>query len=142
KQVDAELEGLYADAAEKARRVVVRKGRENYLCLLNLEDAAQSPAIHTSERSAVALGLVLRWAAVTQDGDFAGRDFPGWLPGLVGHGRVAGLSDRRGECIYSACPHFNRCFVEKSARRARRADIVIANHALVMHQAAAAGQDD
>jgi ATP-dependent DNA helicase DinG len=136
RQVDAELGKLYDDEGAKARKVVTRKGRENYLCLLNLEDAAQSPAVHASDTDAVALGLMTRWAAVTEDGDLAGKDFPGWLPGIIGRNRVGSLSDRRGECIYSACPHFNKCFVEKSIRKAKRADIVIANHALVMSQVA------
>jgi ATP-dependent DNA helicase DinG len=45
------------------------------------------------------------------------------------------LTDRRGECIYAACPHYRSCFIERGLRRARRAPIVIANHALVMAQA-------
>ena len=42
RQIDAELARLYPDPAERRRRVVVRKGRENYLCLLNLEDAVHA----------------------------------------------------------------------------------------------------
>ncbi|MBI1215167.1 MAG: ATP-dependent DNA helicase [Alphaproteobacteria bacterium] len=142
RQVDAELDRLYGDAAAKARKVVTRKGRENYLCLLNLEDAAQSGTLMNNDLNATALGLMIRWAAVTQDGDLAGKDFPGWLVSLLGWNRVYGLADRRGECIYSACPHFNKCFIEKSVRKAKRADIVIANHALVMHQTAVNGPED
>ena len=52
------------------------------------------------------------------------------------------LADRRGECIHSACPHFRRCFVEKNVRAARHARLVVANHALVMAQAALGGLDD
>ncbi|MEM7653721.1 MAG: ATP-dependent DNA helicase, partial [Pseudomonadota bacterium] len=77
-----------------------------------------------------------------RDGDMAGGDLPGWLPELIGRGRSVLLADRRGECIYSACEHYHRCFIEKSVRRARRADIVVANHALVMVQAALGGLDD
>lgn len=142
RQVEAELDLLYTDATEKARKVVTRKGRENYLCLLNLEDAVQSANILHNDASATALGLMIRWASTTQDGDLTGKDFPGWLAGLLGWNRVYGLADRRGECVYSACPHFNKCFIEKSVRKAKRADIVIANHALVMHQAAVTGADD
>lgn len=142
RQVDAELEKLYDDPVEKARKVVTRKGRENYLCLLNLEDVAQSPSIQSNDLNATALGLMTRWAGVTEDGDLAGKDFPGWLPGLIGWNRVMSFADRRGECIYSACPHFDKCFVEKSVRKAKRADIVIANHALVMHQTAVIGPED
>jgi ATP-dependent DNA helicase DinG len=47
-----------------------------------------------------------------------------------------GLTDRRGECVYAACPHYKRCFIERAARAGRKADIVIANHALVLHQVA------
>ena len=41
RQLDAEGPKLVAEPEERARRIVVRKGRENYLCLLNLEDALQ-----------------------------------------------------------------------------------------------------
>jgi len=134
RQVESELDRLYDDPLTKSRKVVTRKGRENYLCLLNLEDAAQEPGILASDLNATALGLMLRWAAVTEDGDLAGKDFPGWLAGLLGRGKVYSFADRRGECVYSACPHFHKCFIEKSIRKAKRADIVIANHALVMQQ--------
>src|SRR6218665_2536130 len=39
RQLSRETEKLYPDAATHREKVVVRKGRENYLCLLNLEDA-------------------------------------------------------------------------------------------------------
>ncbi len=140
RQIDQELVRLYPDPVERSVHVVTRKGRENYLCLLNLEDASNSIAMNPGV--APALGLMARWTAATRDGDMVGGDLPGWLPGLVGRGRTLGLSDRRGECIYSACPHYGRCFIERSVRRARRADLVIANHALVMTQAALGGMDD
>ena len=41
-----------------------------------------------------------------------------------------------------ACPHWKQCFVEHTIRRARAADLVVANHALVMAQAAWGGIDD
>lgn len=142
RQLDAELDRIYPDPADKARKAVTRKGRENYLCLLNLEDATQMPGALGEPRAATALGLMLRWAAVTTEGDLGGRDFPGWMPGLIGRGRAASLADRRGECLYAACPHFDRCFVEKSVRRAKRAEIVVANHALVMGLAAGGASED
>ncbi|CAA6604329.1 DinG family ATP-dependent helicase YoaA [Rhodospirillaceae bacterium LM-1] len=132
RQIDGELDRLYPDADEKARRVVVRKGRENYLCLLNLEEAVMGLPAHPDD--AIALGLMARWVLATRDGDLVGGDFPGWLADLVGRSRTLGLADRRGECIFSSCSHITRCFVERSIRKARRARIVIANHALVMVQ--------
>jgi len=139
-QIDGELDRLYPTWARKAEKTVIRKGRENYLCLLNYEEAARGVA--TRPADGVALGLVARWALATRDGDIAGGDFPGWLADLVGRSRSLGLADRRGECIYSACNHYRRCFVERSIRRARRASIVIANHALTMIQAARAGDGE
>lgn len=135
-QIDRELDRLYDDSDLKTRRVVIRKGRENYLCLLNFEEAVTATASRPQDLPA--LGLMARWAAASRDGDMVGGDFPAWLADLVGRARTRGLADRRGECIYSACPHYHRCFIEKSVRRARRAHIVIANHALVMVQAALA----
>ena len=138
-QIDQELDRLYPDPKEKARKAVVRKGRENYLCLLNYEEAAGAARLRTQD--AVPVGLIARWAAATRDGALIGGDFFGWLADLVGRGRAAGLADRRGECIYSACQHYTRCFIEHGVRRARRAQIVVANHALVMIQAALGGDD-
>ena len=91
---------------------------------------------------AVAAGLMARWTARARDGDMVGGDFPGWLADLLGRGRSLGLTDRRGECVYSACAHYGKCFIERGIRRSRRAEIVVANHALVMVQAALGGLDD
>lgn len=139
-QIDRELDRLYPDPDDKARQVVIRKGRENYLCLLNLEDAA-GRFTTLQRRNALGVALTARWVQATRDGDLGG-DFPAWLVDLVGVGATLGLSDRRGECIYSACSHYSRCFVEHSVRKARKARLVVANHALVMIQAAlGAGTD-
>ena len=137
KQIDNELDNLYKNPADKVRNIVIRKGRENYLCLLNLEEAVNSPAIQNNVKYATAIGIIARWATKTRDGDIYGGDFPGWLVDLLGWRYTYGLADRRGECIFAACPHFHKCFIEKSNRLAKRAKIVIANHALVMHKAAA-----
>lgn len=122
-----------APAERVAAPVVVRKGRENYLCLLNLEDALQGGF---PGRAAIFAQLVARWAAYTADGDMVGGDLPGWLPGLFRGRGVAALTDRRGECIHAGCPHYRKCFIERSQRAAARARLVIANHALVMVNAA------
>jgi ATP-dependent DNA helicase DinG len=140
-QISGELDRLYPDPEVKRRRVVIRKGRENFLCLLNYEEAVGA-AMGRPGRAPGHLGLVARWVAATEAGDLLAGDFPGWLAELIGRGRVGWLADRRGECVHSACPHFRRCFVEKNIRKARQARIVVANHALVMTQAALGGLDD
>jgi len=142
RQINQELDKLYPDPDMKEAKVAVRKGRENYLCLLNLEEVAAGAALAKQANTAIAAGIMARWAAATRDGDLTGGDFPGWLPGLLGIPNTTGLADKRGECIYSACDHYHRCFVERSIRKARHADLVVANHALVMIQTADAGADD
>ncbi|MFN6941660.1 MAG: ATP-dependent DNA helicase [Parvibaculum sp.] len=134
RQLDQELTRLYPDPAEKAEKAVIRKGRENYLCLLNFAEMADRAALGGN---AVAVGLIARWAMASRDGDMVGGDFPAWLAARLGGttGRT-GLTDRRGECVYTACPHYRKCFIERAIRKARRAEIVVANHALVMRQAA------
>jgi ATP-dependent DNA helicase DinG len=119
--------------ADGSQPVVVRKGRENYLCLLNLEDALQGGF---GGRAAILAQLVARWAAYTQDGDLVGGDLPGWLGTLFRQRGITALTDRRGECVYAGCPHYRKCFIERAARASAQADLVIANHALVMVNAA------
>ena len=133
RQLNQETARLYPDAATRKAKVVTRKGRENYLCLLNLEDALQGGF---QGRAAILAHLVARWAAYSADGDMVGGDLPGWLPTLFRRNGPAALTDRRGECVYAGCPHYRKCFIERAARASAEADIVIANHALVMVNAA------
>jgi ATP-dependent DNA helicase DinG len=133
RQLDAEGARIVADPKERAQRIVIRKGREKYLCLLNLEDALQGAF---AGRAAILAQLAGRWAAYSRDGDMVGGDLPGWLPSLFRRAGATALTDRRGECVYAGCPHYRRCFIERAERAGREADLVIANHALVMVNAA------
>lgn len=142
RQLDQELAKLYPDPRIKAKRAVIRKGRENYACLLNIEETLRAVMGRGgNERDRTLMGLVVRWARFSRDGDMIGGDFPSWLGAHFGAGRIAGLTDRRGECLYSACQHYRKCFVEKTVRRSKHADLVVANHALVMSQAVSRAGD-
>ncbi|MFL5236614.1 MAG: ATP-dependent DNA helicase [Rhizomicrobium sp.] len=132
RQIVQEMAHLFPDPAEREDKAVVRKGRENYLCLLNFEEAAKRQALAPGQRT-VALGLIARWIGETRDGDMSGAGFPAFLTASF---PMSEITDRRGECVYAACPHYRRCFIERVIRRARHAPIVIANHALVIAQAA------
>ncbi|WP_442867780.1 ATP-dependent DNA helicase [Caulobacter sp. NIBR2454] len=139
RQIERESASIYPDPAVRAKKAVVRKGRENYLCLLNFQEQSNSGQLGASDL--IGLGLTARWIRASRDGDMTGGDFPAWLPTLfavapAAQASAANLVDRRGECVHAGCPHYRVCFVEKAVRASRRADIVIANHALVMTQAA------
>ena len=141
KQIHNDTRALFDHPQERADKVVVRKGRENYVCLLNFQE--RLAAMHSAPELIMAV-LVARWALYSRDGDIMSGDFPTWLPSLLPPGTPAqvfqtltaqSLVDRRGECTYAACPHYRVCFIERSVRKARSASLVIANHALVMAQA-------
>lgn len=138
RQIEQELSRLYPDPAVRREKIVLRKGRENYLCLLNLEEIVISALNRPANNNFILIALVLlaRWAEKTADGDLQGGDLPGWFGNLFGTGLLATIADRRGECIHSACGHYQRCFIENAIRKARYADLVIANHALTLSQAA------
>jgi len=132
RQIVQEIARLYPDPAERDDKAVIRKGRENYLCLLNFEDAARRNLLAQGQRL-VALGLIARWIMAGSDGDVSGAGFPSFVAASF---PIREITDRRGECIYSACPHYRVCFIERAVRRSRHAPIVVANHALVIAQAA------
>jgi len=140
RQIVQEIAHLWPDPVERAEKAVVRKGRENYLCLLNFEEAAKRTALAPGQRT-VALALIARWIASHTDGDLSGVGFPAFLAAYL---PLSSITDRRGECIYAACPHYRLCFIERAIRRARHANIVVANHALVIAQASAdwLGEDE
>ncbi len=142
KQIYNDTRALFDREQERAEAVVVRKGRENYLCLLNFQE--RLAGAQTGPEIIMAV-LVARWVLYSRDGDILSGDFPTWLPSLLPPTAPAAvfqtltpsaLVDRRGECTYAACPHYRVCFIEKSVRKAKSASLVIANHALVMAQAA------
>lgn len=120
----------------------MRKGRENYLCLLNLEEQVKRASLSTNPRDVIAAGLMLRWVMTTPDGDLTGTSFPGWLMGLLGLQNSLSLGDRRGECIHAACDNYHSCFIEHSIRGSKNASIVVSNHALVMYLSAIDPADD
>jgi len=139
RQIERESRAIYPDEKTRAKKAVVRKGRENYLCLLNFQEQANAAQLGGSDL--VGMALAARWARATRDGDMTGGDFPAWLPSLfsispAAQASPANLVDRRGECVHAGCQHYRTCFVEKAIRGSRRADLVIANHALVLTQAA------
>ena len=142
RQIERESHAAYPDPGERARKVVVRKGRENYVCLLNYQDLLNASRLGGGDF--IGLALTGRWIGASRDGDMTGGDFPAWLPTLFtvspqAQSSAANLVDRRGECIHAGCPHHRVCFIEKAVRGSRQAELVIANHALVLTQAALDG---
>ncbi len=137
RQLRAELAEALArlPPGETRPRVLVRKGRENYACLLNIaEEAGRLFAGTLARPRAVLIALVLRWLDASRHGEIIGGDLPGWLAMLTAPASPAALTDHRGECLYQGCPHYRRCFLERIARATPDADVVITNHAFTIAQ--------
>lgn len=103
-------------------KVALRKGRQNYLCLLKAQQLFDKEKSYFN-------GFIALWIEKTRDGDIISGDFPQWLFNMYNK-RPAEYVDSDNSCIYSACPHFKKCFIEKSIQKANVADIVVSNHAL------------
>lgn len=116
--------------AKHMGKTLVRKGRENYICLLKYQGAV-------SLTSSYSLGFLARWIQDTTYGDYLSGDFPRWLPQYIDQPNLFhGLTDKRGDCIFTACPHYRKCFIERNIQESFNADVVIANHAFTIFHGA------
>ena len=137
-QLQRETRLLFTNEYEQRNKVVLRKGRSNYLCLLRMEEWLGYAPLDTTQM--VQAGLIARWAARTADGALDGGDFPNWLMSDRNN-PIDDIRDKNRECIHASCPHYRKCFAESIARRARQAPFVLANHALVMARLARSQTD-
>lgn len=107
------------------RTVAVLKGRSNYLCLHRTEllraVGTQEPLLR-GELQAIQEAL-----HSSVDGDRA--SVHGVDEGSSIWPEVTSTGDN---CLGSACPRHDDCFVVKARRRAMEADLVIVNHALLL----------
>jgi ATP-dependent DNA helicase DinG len=109
----------------------VLKGRSNYLCLDRLQRGSPDPdeaALFETPTSRLGrqAARLSRWAQTSETGDRDDLDEPV-------DGRVwAGLSVSARECPgATACPSGQECFAERARARARSADLVVTNHAML-----------
>ena len=110
-------------------RVAVLKGRTNYLCLRLLGELMQGGWWTLSAEEQEDFRHLHAWLLATADGDLDD----------LGLERMRPLLSCPGEdCAGRACRYRDKCFVAKARARAQRAHVVVANHALVLAEAASA----
>ncbi|MEM7072046.1 MAG: ATP-dependent DNA helicase [Pseudomonadota bacterium] len=131
-QIMDELGTVFPDKADFDAAITMRKGRENYLCLLNLEEAIAESA--QAPRRLIALVLMVQWLATVPSGDLTSNRLPAWMPELLGRDLLFSLADAPGECIHNLCPHWRRCLIEVNRKQADQTRLVAMNHALLMTQ--------
>jgi ATP-dependent DNA helicase DinG len=103
---------------------VLAKGRSNYLCIRRLRFALQRERRLLDDKDSE-LDKVWQWAEQTKDGSLS--DLP-FLPKSRTWDRV---KSEHGNCRGRKCPHFRDCFYWVARRRLEKAEIIIANHALL-----------
>ncbi len=124
---------LLSRALGRPASYAVLKGRSNYLCLRKWDDFFSGSLV--ADEAERLFGLrVLFWSARTATGDGAelnlyGEEEPLW-------DMVAG-DDR---CWGFSCPRARDCFISRARETAAKADVVIANHALVCSDLLADGR--
>ena len=101
-------------------RVVLLKGRSNYLCREKWEGARSDLALFERPE----MTKLRNWANATATGDRS--DVPFRLDPLLWERFDADGDD----CIGEACAHFDDCFYYRRRRDAGAADIIVVNHSI------------
>ena len=112
-------------------RVALLKGRGNYLCMQSFGELMRDGyyAMNAAEREE--FGGIVEWLhSENCDGDLDAVNAPLLRGRLVCSGE---------DCGGRRCQYSSRCFVRKARERALRAHLIVANHALVLAEAANPG---
>lgn len=107
---------------DKKVDVATFKGRKNYLCTTRLRHAALRQAQLFEDAESAELQQIKAWARETKDGDIES------LPFTLRTGIWQQVCSEQGACSRQICG--NACFFQQARERARKAPVVIMNHAL------------
>ena len=107
-------------------RFALLKGWRNYLCLARLEQARASGSSLFEDGVQDELATISEWSRRTADGSVADLATP---PTTEVWDEVAAEPDL---CTRMQCPYFNDCFLFKARRAAAQADVIVANHHLLL----------
>jgi predicted DnaQ family exonuclease/DinG family helicase len=126
-----------AEALGVKPKTALIKGRRNYLCLRRLYYLLQNSDTELERDERAPLASVLRWAIDSETGDIS--------ESVVGDraklrelaGKITSVAE---ECQGPDCPHLRQCFLQAARRKALAADLVVANHAVVMSELTAGEQ--
>ncbi|MFC2095193.1 ATP-dependent DNA helicase [Candidatus Bipolaricaulota bacterium] len=118
--------------------VALLKGRENYLCLRRWQSVI-GDLTESLERD-ILLPLVVplvRWIAETDTGDI--EENSAFQSDPDSRALWSRLCDSAYHCTSVFCPFCEECFSVLARRRARRADLVVVNHSLLLGDLAVGG---
>ncbi len=106
------------------------KGRGNYVSIRRLLLAAETAPLLFENDRAAELEALVEWSENTRDGslsDLATAPSPEVWEEVRSDGDI---------CLKARCPHFQACFYQRARRKAASADILVANHALLLSDVA------
>jgi len=124
--VGKDLPFLAGALTDQKVRFALLKGWRNYLCLHRLEQARMAGGSLFDGGAVAEIDAIAAWAERTTDGSTA--DLPS-APRPDVWDEVAAEADL---CTRLRCAHFGNCFVFAARRAAAQADVVVANHHLLM----------
>jgi ATP-dependent DNA helicase DinG len=107
----------------KKLKVVLVKGRANYLCLRRLEDALAESGLEDSE--ADELQTIADWAQTTKTGSRSDLSF------LPTEGIWSRICSEPDTCLGMRCPQRERCFFLLLRRETADARVLVVNHHLL-----------
>ncbi|MEX2294774.1 MAG: DEAD/DEAH box helicase, partial [Gemmatimonadota bacterium] len=117
---------LVRDLLGEDLRWALVKGRGNYVSIRRLLLAAQAAPTLFEEDRGSELEALVAWSRTTEDGSLS--DLSVQLSEEVWE-EVRSDGDI---CMGARCPHFQACFYQKSRRVASAAELLVANHALLL----------
>ncbi len=104
----------------------IMKGQSNYLCLRKSDYLRTHPDFFDDERMQSEISELLKWSQSTQSG---ARDDLSFVPDQETWERVGMDGD---DCTGRNCSQYSSCFYFKMKQKVSSADLIVANHHLVM----------
>ena len=101
------------------------KGRGNYISIRRARLAAESQSMLFDEDRSDELSSLLEWVNTTDDGSLSDL---GFRPSDDVWEEVRSDPDI---CLRARCPHFQKCFYQRSRRQAASAEVLVVNHHLL-----------
>lgn len=120
---------IAGSAGAEPPRVALLKGQSNYVCLRKVEDfetGTLAEGLLEDEAEAAAIRELGAWARRTREGTREELPAPP-LPSAWEKVQVDGDT-----CTRTACRHYQECFYFRARREAAAADLVVANHHLLL----------
>ena len=108
-------------------RLVVQKGRNNYVCLRKVRSEARLATMATPIEEIQGLMALLVWLTETPDGTRETLS-----KSSVGAGLWARVQSESESCISRRCPFFHPCYYFRTKHAAQSAHLIVTNHSLVM----------